>query len=46
MPIAEVKAKLPQYVIARKLQGLFGENAKMYERKRQEFAQLIAKEDK
>ena len=46
LPIAEVKAKLPQYVIARKLQGLFGENAKMYERKRQEFAQLIAKEDK
>ena len=46
MPIAEVKAKLPQYVIARKLQGLSGENAEMYERKRQEFAQLIAKEDK
>ena len=46
LPIAEVKAKLPQYVIARKLQGLSGENAEMYERKRQEFAQLINKEDK
>ena len=46
LPIAEVKAKLPQYVIARKWQGLNGENAEMYERKRQEFSQLISKEDK
>ena len=46
LPIAEVKAKLPQYVIARKLQGLSGENAEMYERKRQEFSQLINQEDK
>jgi hypothetical protein len=40
-PIAEVKKLLPQYVIARKFQGLKGENAEMYERKRAEFDTLI-----
>ena len=29
-PIAEIKKLLPQYVIARKLQGLKGENAASY----------------
>ncbi len=41
-PIAEVKKLLPQYVIARKFQGLNGENAEMYRRKKAEFAELIA----
>ena len=40
-PIAEIKKLLPQYVIARKNEGLKGENAVMYERKKAEFAQLI-----
>ena len=40
-PIAEIKKLLPQYVIARKKEGLKGENAIMYERKKAEFAQLI-----
>ena len=41
-PISEIKKLLPQYVIARKFQGLKGENAEMYARKRAEFDQLIA----
>lgn len=41
-PIAEIKKLLPQYTIARKLQGLKGENAEMYARKRAEFDNLIA----
>lgn len=41
-PIAEVKKLLPQYVIARKFQGLKGESAEMYQRKKAEFAELIA----
>ena len=41
-PIAEVKKLLPQYVIARKFQGLNGENGAMYEKKQAEFAELIA----
>jgi putative protease len=42
LPIAEIKKMLPQYVIARKLQGLNGENKEMYERKKNEYQQLIA----
>ena len=41
MPITEIKKLLPQYVIARKFQGLKGENKEMYDRKRSEFNQLI-----
>ena len=41
-PVAEVKKLLPQYVIARKFQGLNGETAEMYARKKAEFAELIA----
>ena len=41
-PIAEIKKLLPQYVIARKYQGLKGENQEFYEHKKQEFEQLIA----
>ncbi len=41
-PVAEVKKLLPQYVIARKFQGLNGKNAEMYRRKKNEFAELIA----
>ena len=40
-PIAKIKQLLPQYTIARKYQGLNGENAAMYARKREEFSQLI-----
>lgn len=40
LPLSEVKRKLPQYTIARKYQGLNGENAEMYERKQCEFRQL------
>ena len=40
-PISEIKKLLPQYVIARKLQGLKGENKEMYDRKREEFNQII-----
>ena len=40
-PVDEIKKLLPQYVIARKLQGLKGENKEMYERKKAEFAELI-----
>ncbi len=39
--VAEIKSLLPQYVIARKKQGLNGENAEMYGRKQDEFSQLI-----
>ena len=41
-PIAQIKKLLPQYTIARKFQGLNGENAEMYVRKRAEFDNLIA----
>ena len=40
-PVEQIKKLLPQYVIARKLQGLNGENKEMYDRKREEFRQLI-----
>jgi putative protease len=40
-PVAEVKKLLPQYVIARKFQGLNGENAEMYARNKAAFAELI-----
>lgn len=40
-PVEEIKKLLPQYVIARKQEGLKGENAEMYERKKAEFNQLI-----
>ncbi len=40
--VADIKKLLPQYVIARKFQGLNGENAEMYRRKKAEFAELIA----
>ena len=40
-PIEQIKKLLPQYVIARKKQGLKGENQEMYNRKRAEFNQLI-----
>ena len=40
-PVEQIKKLLPQYVIARKLQGLNGENKEMYDRKREEFKQLI-----
>jgi hypothetical protein len=40
-PINEIKKLLPQYVIARKFEGLKGENAEMYTRKKDEFNQLI-----
>ena len=40
-PVKEIKKLLPQYVIARKQEGLKGENAQMYERKKAEFNQLI-----
>ncbi|MBQ8482268.1 MAG: U32 family peptidase C-terminal domain-containing protein [Alphaproteobacteria bacterium] len=40
-PVEQIKKLLPQYVIARKLQGLNGENKEMYNRKRSEFKQLI-----
>ena len=39
--IKDIKRLLPQYVIARKLQGLNGQNKEMYERKKDEFEQLI-----
>lgn len=42
MDIAEVKKLLPQYTIARKKQGLKGENNDMYQRKKTEFEALIA----
>ncbi len=38
--IAEVKKLLPQYTIARKFQGLKGENAEMYKHKLSEWTQL------
>ncbi len=40
MNIAEVKKLLPQYTIARKFQGLKGENAEMYGHKLSEWTQL------
>ena len=40
-PLSEIKKLLPQYVIARKFEGLKGENAEMYARKKEEFNQLI-----
>lgn len=40
-PINEIKELLPQYVIARKKQVLKGENQEMYERKKDEYQQLI-----
>ena len=40
-PIEQIKELLPQYVIARKYQGLKGENKEFYEHKQDEFQQLI-----
>lgn len=40
-PIDQIKKLLPQYVIARKYQGLKGENKEFYEHKKNEFQQLI-----
>ena len=40
-PIAKIKTLLPQYVIARKYQGLKGENQEFYNHKRNEFDRLI-----
>ena len=40
-PIEQIKQILPQYVIARKYQGLKGENQEFYEHKQHEFEQLI-----
>jgi len=39
-PISEIKKLLPQYVIARKFQGLKGENAEMYQHKLAEWNKL------
>lgn len=39
-PISEIKKLLPQYVIARKFQGLKGENAEMYQHKLSEWDKL------
>lgn len=39
-PIAEIKKLLPQYVIARKLSPLQGENNKMLQHKKEEFCEL------
>jgi putative protease len=39
-PISEIKKLLPQYVIARKFQGLKGENAEMYQHKLTEWNKL------
>lgn len=41
--VAEIKKLLPQYVIARKFQGLEGENAEMYGHKLKEWDTLCAK---
>ncbi|MBP5215645.1 MAG: U32 family peptidase C-terminal domain-containing protein [Alphaproteobacteria bacterium] len=41
LKIEKIKEMLPQYTIARKFQGLNGENQEMYERKKAEFAELI-----
>lgn len=41
-PVAEVKNLLPQYVIARKYQGLNGEHQEMYEHKKAEYEELIS----
>lgn len=40
-PIEQIKQLLPQYVIARKYQGLKGENQEFYNHKMKEFQQLI-----
>jgi hypothetical protein len=40
-PVEEIIELLPQYVIAREQEGLKGENAQIYERKKAEFNQLI-----
>lgn len=40
-PIDQIKQLLPQFVIARKYQGLKGNNAQMYQRKKEEFDRLI-----
>lgn len=40
-PVEQIKKLLPQYVIARKFQGLKGENEEMYTRKRAEFDELV-----
>lgn len=42
--VAEIKELLPQYVIARKFQGLKGENAEMYQHKQEEW--LVLKDSK
>ncbi len=39
-PVSEIKKLLPQYVIARKFQGLKGENAEMYQHKLAEWNKL------
>jgi hypothetical protein len=41
--VKEIKKLLPQYVIARKFQGLSGENAEMYEHKLKEWDTLCSK---
>jgi putative protease len=41
--LSVIKAKLPQYVVARKFQGLTGENEEMYRHKVDEFAILKGK---
>ena len=41
--IAEIKSLLPQYTIARKFQGLSGENAEMYQHKQKEWHKLCDK---
>ena len=40
-PVSQIKKLLPQYVIARKFQGLKDDNKTMYENKQREFQQLI-----
>lgn len=42
MPVTQIKQMLPQYTIARKYQGLKGENQQMNEHKIAEFSQLIS----
>ena len=44
--VAEVKKMLPQYTIARKFQGLKGENAEMYQHKQEEWKILCNKDVK
>lgn len=43
LPVAEIKQKLPQYVIARKLAPLQGENSEFLKHKKSEFCELCNK---